>query len=264
MFHRVALSLLLAAGCLSIQDAVGQTSARPSGPMRLTPRDQAGEAVPSLPTPPATTTTTTSVAPVPNTPTIAPTAPAPPVPAPPATAGQPLQLRPQGAASPPLQPVAPGGATVPPPAGTATDLKGLVLQQLGIPGGTTAGLATPGAVLPDRMIGGGSTPLPPAVSALPRKAPAPGQRRTAPVPATPDPSGPGGTAAGSQPGTPQGGKPTGETQSLARDRRRFEPHVFQRTQPRLPMAPARKDFEFAKPAQPRYPLDTSTLYRSDN
>lgn len=250
MFHRTALSLLLVAGCLSVQDAAGQTSARPSGPMRLMPRDQAGESPPPIPTPPATTTTTTSVAPVPTAPTTAPTAPTPPMPS-----GQPLQLRPQGAANPPLQPVAPGGATVPPPAGTPTDLKGMVLQQLGIPGGTTAGLATPGAVLPDRM-SASSSALAPPVSALPRKATGSGQRRAP----TATPSAPGAAAV-----TPQTGQPvTGEVQSLARDRRRFEPHVFQRTQPRLPMAAARKDFEPAKPAQPRYPLDTSTLYPREN
>lgn len=255
MFHRVALSLLLIAAGLFTQDAAGQTPARPGGPMRLMPRDQAGDSVPPLPTPPATTNTTTSTAPVPSAPTVAPTAPTPPV-----TGGQPLQLRPQGATSPPLQPIAPGGATVPPPAGTPTDLKGMVLQQLGIPGGTTAGLATPGAVLPDRS-SVGSAALPPPVSALPRKATGSGQRRAPSATAPTTPSGQGGAAAV----TPQAGQPlTGEAQSLARDRRRFEPHVFQRTQPRLPMTSARKDFEPAKPAQPRYPLDTSTLYPREN
>gem|GEM_PF-5574900 len=203
--------------------------------------------------------TTTSSAPVPAAPTLPPTAPAPPVTAAPAASGQPMPLRPQGSVSPPLQPVAPGGATVPPPAGTPTDLKGMVLQQLGIPGGTTAGLATPGAVLPDRF-NAGSSALPPPVSALPRKATGSGLQRHQVTPApTTAPNGPGSV-------TPQTGKPTvpGETQSLARDRRRFEPHVFQRTQPRLPMSAARKDFEFAKPAQPRYPMDDSTLYPREN
>lgn len=226
-FHRSLQRLVLILAALIVPAvAIAQTAPPRNGkPMRLLSRERAATPVPATaqadrPTEPPTATVTTSVAPLPQAPVIAPTAPA--APTAPGQSGQPLTLRPSRA-GPPLQPLTPSGASQPPAVASSGDLKGLVLQQLGLSGGTKSAL--PGGTPLERVTSGAAIP-PPPVSNLPRKAV--------------------GSGAIARPE---------DNQSGVRHLRRFEAHVFQRSQPPLPMRPARKDFDFAKPAEPRYPLD---------